>query len=406
MQTPLSSRRTAAKDTMPPSPDIAVIGLGAVGGAILMQLAERGVPAIGLDRFAPPHAQGSSHGETRITRLSVGEGEAYAPLVRRSHEIWRALEAATGTTLLVETGGLVMAPKHGAAQHHGTGNFVMRSAEVARRFKIPHAVLDATEIGRRFPQFLLRGDEVAFFEPGAGMLRPEACVAAQLQRAAALGASIATDETVRELRETGAGVLITTARRQFEVARAVVAAGAWLPRLLGGDFARLAVPYRQALHWFTPDAPAEYAPGKFPVFIWMHGDAPEDYLYGFPTAGTPEVKLATEQYGVVADPDTMDRTVAPAESAVMFDRHVQGRLRGIAPVARRAAACLYTVTPDAGFIVDAVPGMKRVLAVSACSGHGFKHAAALGEAVAQHVVAGRSDITLAPFALARLGTTG
>lgn len=390
---------------MTPLPDVAVIGLGAVGGAILMQLAEQGVRAIGLDRFAPPHTHGSSHGETRITRLSVGEGEAYAPLVRRSHEIWRALERATGSTLLVETGGLVMAPRHGAAQHHGTGNFVMRSVEVARRFDIPHAVMDATELNRRFPQFLLRGDEVAFFEPGAGMLLPEACVAAQLQRAVALGASVATDEPVRDLRETSTGVLITTARREFEVASAVVAAGAWLPRLLGGAFTRLAVPYRQALHWFTPDVPADYAPGKFPIFIWMHGDAAEDYLYGFPTAGTPEVKLATEQYGVMADPDTVSRAVAPAESGAMFDRHVRGRLRGIAPVASRAAACLYTVTPDAGFIVDTVPGMPRVLAVSACSGHGFKHAAALGEAVAQHVVSGRSDITLAPFALARLGTT-
>lgn len=391
---------------MTPLPDVAVIGLGVVGSAILMHLAEQGVRAIGLDRFAPPHRQGSSHGETRITRLSVGEGEAYAPLVRRSHEIWRALEAATGATLLVETGGLVMAPRHGAARHHGTGNFVMRSAEVARRFDIPHAVLDAAEISRRFPQFLLQGDEVAFFEPGAGMLLPEACVAAQLQRAAALGAGIATDEPVHEISETSAGVLITTARRRFEVARAVVAAGAWLPRLLGGAFTRLAVPYRQALHWFTPNAPVEYAPGKFPIFIWMHGDATEDYLYGFPTAGTPEVKLATEQYGVVADPDTMRRTVSPGESSAMFDRHVQGRLRGIAPVATRAAACLYTVTPDAGFIVDAVPGMPRVLAVSACSGHGFKHAAALGEAVAQQVASGRSSITLAPFALDRLAATG
>lgn len=388
---------------MTPLPDVAVIGLGAVGGAILMQLAEQGVRAIGLDRFAPPHAQGSSHGETRITRLSVGEGEAYAPLVRRSHAIWRALERATGTTLLVETGGLVMAPKHGAAQHHGTGNFVMRSAEVARRFEIPHALLDAAEVNRRFPQFLLQGDEVAFFEPGAGMLLPEACVAAQLQRAEALGAIVATDEPVRRLHETNEGVLITTAHRQFEVARAVVAAGAWLPRLLGGVFTRLAVPYRQALHWFKPDAPAEYAPGKFPIFIWMHGDAPEDYLYGFPTAGTPEVKLATEQYGVVADPDTISRAVAPEETSAMFDRHVRGRLRGIAPAATRAAACLYTVTPDAGFIIDAVPGMPRVLAVSACSGHGFKHAAALGEAVAQQVATGRPDISLAPFALDRLG---
>src|SRR4051794_23887868 len=91
--------------------DVIVVGLGAHGSATLRALARDGARVIGLDRFAPPHDRGSSHGETRITRLAVGEGEAYAPLVLRSHALWRELEAETGLALLLQCGGLVMAPR-------------------------------------------------------------------------------------------------------------------------------------------------------------------------------------------------------------------------------------------------------------------------------------------------------
>jgi sarcosine oxidase len=213
-----------------------------------MHLVQCGHHAIGLDRFASPHHHGSSHGETRITRLSVGEGEAYAPFVRRSHAIWRELEVKTKHPLLMETGGLVMALRDGAAQHHGTTNFVVRSAEVANRFGIAHEMLDTAEIARRFPQFLLRGDEIAYFEPDAGMVFPEHCISALLDHATLHGASIAMNEAVIDLRETAEGVLLTAMNRTLEVARVVIAAGPWIGTLLGGAFERLAVPHRQVLH--------------------------------------------------------------------------------------------------------------------------------------------------------------
>lgn len=384
-------------------PDVAVIGLGAAGSAALLQLARRGIRAVGLDRYAPPHNWGSSHGETRITRFLIGEGEAYLPLVRRSHEIWRGLEAETDETLLTLTGGLLIGPSGGSGSlHHGSSDFVGDAAATAHRAGLPHEVLDAPEVCRRYPQFRLRGDEAAVWEPNAGMLFPERCLAANLAVAARHGAELRLNEQVLDVRETAAGVEVRTERGRFEAGRAVVAAGPWLPRLLGGPFARHAVPFRQVLHWFAPEAPDEYAPGRFPVFIWIHGAGPEDSFYGFPTAGTPEVKAATEQYGTPSDPDRIERDVAPAEQQAMWDRHVAGRLPGLRPLPVRSTTCTYTVTPDSGFLVDAVPGMPRVLAVSACSGHGFKHSAALGEAVAELVADGRSSIPLASFALGRL----
>ena len=135
----------------------------------------------------------------------------------------------------------------------------------------------------------------------------------------------------------------------------------------------------------------------------MHGAQPEDYFYGFPALpGSGEVKVASEQYAAESDPDALDRAVSAAEAETMFTAHTSGRLRG-AGAPRRGTVCMYTVTPDSGFVIDRLPGKDRVIVVSACSGHGFKHSAGIGEAVAQLVCDGRSEIDLLPFGFDRLG---
>ena len=48
-------------------------------------------------------------------------------------------------------------------------------------------------------------------------------------------------------------------------------------------------------------------------------------------------------------------------------------------------------------------GVSQVILVSPCSGHGFKHSAAIGEAVAEWIVDGRSRLDLGPFGLERFG---
>jgi sarcosine oxidase len=85
-----------------------VLGLGAAGSATLYQLAKRGRTVLGMDRFSPPHGEGSSHGDTRITRLAIGEGVQYTPLAIRSHEIWRELERETDRSLLTTDGALII----------------------------------------------------------------------------------------------------------------------------------------------------------------------------------------------------------------------------------------------------------------------------------------------------------
>jgi sarcosine oxidase len=364
--------------------DVVVVGLGAVGGATALELAARGADVVGLDRHHPPHRLGSSHGETRITRLAVGEGDEYVPFVLRSHERWRELEADGGERLLVECGGLVLSSP-GATGQHGVADFTAATIEVARRHGIAHEVLAADELRARFGALEVR-DEVGYFEPTAGYLRVEACVAAQLAAAARRGARLSYDEPAVTIAAGPRGVRVSTPTRELRADRVVVAAGAWLPWLVPGLGVDLVVE-RQTQFWFELDAERD-AYERLPIFIWLHGPRPTDLFYGFPAVDGRDggLKVATESFGSPTSPDEVTRAVAPDEAAAMHRAHVAGRLRGVSARCRRAETCLYTVAPDFRFLVDWADDDGRVLVASACSGHGFKHAPAMGESIAELVL--------------------
>lgn len=384
--------------------EVVVVGLGVAGSAVLRHVARQGASAIGIDRYRPPHDRGSSHGATRITRLAIGEGHEYVPLVQRSHALWRELEEETGAQLMQTTGGVVIAtPESQAATFHGRPGFFERTVSAAERFGIAHERLDAAEIARRWPALQPRGDERGYFEPEAGILRPEACVQAQLDAALRDGATLRLGEGVQRIDVVAGRPTVVTDRETIAAAHVVVAAGAWLPSLLAPhEAAHLAV-RRQVLHWFRTDTPELYAPDRLPVFIWMHG-ARDEAFYGMPMAdGHAGVKVATEQTLATTTADAIERRVTETETAAMFETHVRGRLRGLRPTTVRDATCLYTSLPEGRFVVDRHPELDGVTVVSACSGHGFKHAAAIGEAVADTVLGRTVRVDLAPFAWARIG---
>lgn len=385
--------------------DVIVVGLGAMGSAALYQLAKRGARVVGIDRFNPPHDQGSSHGDTRITREAIGEGREFVPLVQRSNQIWEELEAATGRGLLTRNGALVLASQNISGDHHGSTSFIEDTIRAAREFGIAHEVLDAAEIRRRYPQFRLGGDEVGYFEGGAGFLRPEICIEAQLKLAQQLGAGVRHSEIMLEIRQAKRDTVeVKTDRGAYSAARAIVTAGPWIQKLLGAEYAHYFRIYRQLLCWFPLARNGEqYSPERFPVFIWIAGNRPRDMLYGFPAIDGPQggVKIATEQYEATVDPDAVPRTVSNWEVGDMYNEYIAPRFPDLSGEFLRAAICLYTVTPDAKFIVDTFCDRKNVMFASACSGHGFKHSAAIGEALALWALGQASRIDLSPFRLDR-----
>lgn len=379
--------------------EVAVLGLGAMGAATAYQLAKAGVRVIGVDRYHPPHTQGSSHGDTRITRLSVGEGAAYLPIVRNSHQIWRELEALSGESLFEQCGVLVMtsSPDYDADD---ASDFTNRTFQLAKTYGIEHEVLSAEQIRQRFPQFSTVLDSaVGYFEPGGGYVRPERCIAVQLQLAEEHGATLLKGETVTDITSHEQGVTITTDQRTIHADKVVVSAGMWSRELLGQPFDRLLRVCRQKLFWFELQENARFAQVS-PTFIFTHGAGQSHY--GFPPLpGEGSLKVGTEQYSEESSPDTLDRTVSASEASDMFETHVRGKIAGVTSRVVKSAVCAYTVTPDSHFIIDEHPSLKNTLVVSACSGHGFKHSAALGEAVAQWCVRGSSDLDLSAFSLKR-----
>ncbi len=382
--------------------DVIVLGLGAMGSAAAYQLAKRGAHVLGIDRYAPPHSFGSTHGETRITRLAIGEGEHYTPLVKRSHEIWREIERETGADLLCANGGLIISSHDNAAVTHVKG-FFQNTVSAARKHGVPHELLDAAEIRSRYPMFKVRDGEFGYFEPSAGFVRPEACVEAQLGLARKHGAVLNTSEIVLRYEPRSDGVHVVTDKGGYDADRLIIAAGAWAPELLGPALAPLFKIHRQVLLWFQPRSDiAAYRPERFPIFIWELPNVSQG-IYGFPAIDgvLGGIKVATESFAKTTDPQSAIRDVSSEEIAEMHGRYIAPFLPDLSPLCVKSTVCLYTVTPDFGFVIDRHPDSERVIIASPCSGHGFKHSAAIGEALADWILKGESRHDLSPFGLAR-----
>ena len=398
----MPARPGAARDAASFCYDAVVIGLGAMGSAALYQLAKSGATVLGIDRYSPPHTLGSTHGDTRITRLAVGEGAEYVPLVKRSHEIWRELEAESGLDLFQQCGGLIMAVQ-GAPGLHESATFLGQTVASAEQYGIAHEQLSAEQIRARYSQFALAGSESGYYEPEAGLLRPERCVEAQLRLARRRGAAIKLGEEVLSYRQHRDRVTVTTRTGPVVARNVIVAAGPWVSRLVPDLAGSLRV-YRQVMYWFDLSDKTQYAAYReMPIYIWEFGTGQHHLIYGFPAIDGPDggAKVATEQYTEETTTDTVERAVAREEVAAMYERYVQGRLPGLSSRCLRSATCLYTVAPASRFLIDFHPAAQNVIIASACSGHGFKHSAAIGEVLAQLVVTGRSDIDISPFALGR-----
>jgi len=381
--------------------EVVVLGLGAMGAATLYQLAKAGVNVVGIDRHHPPHNLGSSHGDTRITRLSVGEGAQYVPIVRNSHRIWRELEALTGESLFEQSGLLVLTSSAEFDPEDQT-DFTLRTIGLAQTYGIEHEVLSAEQIRQRFPQFAnVHDSAIGYFEPGGGFVRPERCIDVQLKLAEQHGATLYKGETVTAISSNEEGVTVTTNQRTLRADKLVISAGNWNGELLGEPYENLLSVYRQKLFWFELEENAGLV-GHSPTFILTHGRGDDKINYGFPALpGESSMKIATAQYHTSTLPQAIDRTVSATEAQDMYEHQVHERIAGVTSKVLKSAVCAYTVTPDRHFIIDEHPSLQHTLFVSACSGHGFKHSAALGEAFAQWCMRGSSDLDLSSFSLKR-----
>lgn len=377
--------------------DVLVVGLGSFGSAAADHLTARGdgLRITGIEQFDRGHSLGSYHGGSRMIRMSYMEGDAYVPLLRRAFELWDGLEQDAASRGIGTDGDRIVHHVGGLYAGAPDSQNVAGALASARVHDLPLRELSAAQVHARWPQLTLAPGETAVFEETAGFVRPENTVELQLQRAESRGADLRFGVTVTGLTPlTGGGVRVTTTDGSLTARRVILTAGAWAPRWVVDAGIPLVVE-RRVMHWFDTSA-TEPGLTDIPVYAHDTGDGTDGALiYGFPDDGNG-AKVGFHGVGGTTDPDHLDRTVHPEETAAMRER-VASFLPGLAGAEQRdAVACMYSLSPDGHFVIGAHPTIPDVVIACGCSGHGFKFVPVIGEILADLAVDGttRHDIAL------------
>ena len=371
-----------------------VVGLGALGSAAASRLAVRAGPGVlGLEQFELGHDRGASQDHSRIIRRSY-HTPGYVRLADDAYRAWEEVEREAGVQLVVRTGGLDLWPEDPAIP------MVDYTTSMAA-CGVPFEELDAAEVMRRWPQWRLSRQVRAVYQPDAGLVAASRATAAH-QRLAVEHGSVLQDHTQVESIETSGreAHVRTTDGRIISCHRVIVTADAWTNRLLEplGLTLPLTVTQEQVTYFGAGDLES-FAPNRFPIWIWM--DDPS--FYGIPAFGIAGPKVAQDCGGREVTPET--RTFDPDPGSLERVRaFTADHLPGAAAPPLLTKTCLYTLTPDRDFVIDAVPGHPEVL-VALGAAHAFKFAAVIGRALADLAVEGRTDLDLEPFHIDRPALT-
>ncbi|MCP9276902.1 N-methyl-L-tryptophan oxidase [Mycolicibacterium arenosum] len=367
--------------------DVAVVGLGAMGAMAAWRCASRGARVVGFERFTAAHSRGSSHGGSRIFRETVFEGVEYLPLVARAKPLWGELEKRSGATLFRRSGALYIGPRDGAD--------VSGALSAGEGGGFEHHLLEFDELCARYPQHVPIDGDVAVFEPDAGLLDPVASILAALRLASEAGARLAFETPVLDVRSDGFGVIVTTASEAIHARRAIIATGAWY-----GDLTRtLQLPLRvqrsSALYFRAP-VDGSFGIERFPAFIRKSGELDG---WGVPDVDGSGVKIgagssAGKPWLTHADDNTgdlIDEDIAPT---LAFARRA---FPSWTPVLQSGLPCMNSKTPDLDFVIGTSERCPGLVLAGGFSGHGFKHAAGVGDIVADLALDGASDVALTRF---------
>jgi sarcosine oxidase len=362
--------------------EVAVVGAGLLGSATARALGARGVPAVVLEQFGRGHARGSSHGATRIFRLSYPD-PGYVRMALLAQEAWARLQADAGEELLVTTGGLDAGPA------------AVRCASALAECGVAHTWLAAAGLRERFPGIAPRPGEQLLFQPDAGVCLAGRAVAALQRLAERAGVPVRERTSVLGIELNGDGVVLRTPGGDITAKVVVVTAGPWAAHVLAGAVARVPrmTPTVQQVRYFRPAEPG----GSWPALIEWPDGGPD--WYAVPMAGgAPGVKVAAHIPGRPVDPrEGPFGQIDPALEAAAAD-YVRARLPGLVPAGLAPETCLYTMTADEDFVLDRE---GPVVVGGGCSGHAFKFGPLLGEMLADLALGTEPRIPRERFSLSR-----
>lgn len=358
---------------------IIVIGAGLAGASAAWRLAQRGHEVTVLERSTPANEFGSSHGSARIFRYAYPE-RFYVDLVKQSAIGWAELAESHGAGLITTTG----------AVDFGTGRNPAGLAAALTEADVEHELLSADAARERW-NFAF--DTAVLWQPGAGVIDAESSVNAMLAQAVEYGATVLSDRPVVRVEKSEAGYRVVCATGEvFDAEQIVVAAGGWLPDMLGelslptaflGAFPALEVRQEQAYHF-----PYREREEAWPTFIHK-----TDHIqaYGLPGGRDAEYggqKVAEYNGGKrIASAALHDRIVDDANRRRVVD-YVERYLPGLVAEPYAETTCLFTNTPNEDFVVDRIDG---ITVLAPCSGHGAKFAPLIGD-LAAALVAGDNQV--------------
>ncbi len=381
---------------MKASYDAAVIGVGTMGCFACCELARRGLRVIGFDRFAPPHGRGSHSGDTRVFRIVYAEHPDYVPLAARASELWDEYSATGKVQLLNRCGMLSIGPND--------GELISGIRTSSSIHGLPVKEYSAAEIRREFPAFDPEEGHIGMFEPTAGWLDANAAIETALRLAKQCGATLSLEDPVWQWSHNGSGFEIRTTSETFFAKKLVITAGAWTTQLLE----QLGLPIRvlrKVLVWVDPIEPALFQPGPFPVFGFSEG-----FFYGFPLHGDDGVKMAVHWRPgqPVGDPSQAvpEANLDDATEPLALAAKLMPRLAGPLPQAfqriKKMKTCLYGMSHDEHFFIDRHPEHPDLVFAAGFSGHGFKFAPSVGEALADLLTTGTAKCPLSFLSISRV----
>ncbi|MFM7147849.1 MAG: FAD-dependent oxidoreductase [Actinomycetales bacterium] len=346
--------------------DAVVVGAGVMGAMTAWRLARRGRSVVLLEQFSLLHANGSSHGQTRIFRVAYRDAR-YTPLSGEALALWRDLEHESNEHLLEQSGQLdhgepeVIDEIEAGLAHHGWSCQRLTPDQAAERW--PGMVFDRAVV----------------FSPDGGRLFADRSVAAAVRLAQQYGATVHDQTTVERIEPTNTGARVHTARCSWDAATVVLCAGPWLPDLAANlvNLPPLTITQQQPVHF------AIHPGFHFPSFVHhSEGAGPLAFgAYGLESPGEG-VKVGIEATLRAVTPATRTYQEDPAVTAVAR-QYAEEWLPGADVSQHSAVTCLFTETVDSHFILRR---QGPVVVCSPCSGHGFKFAPAIGERTAQLAV--------------------
>jgi sarcosine oxidase len=309
--------------------------------------------------------------------------------------MWESVERSSGRRIFYRSGGVMIGRPDSLT--------VSGSRRSAQEWDLPHEILDAAEIRRRFPTMRPQDDEIALYETNAGLVVPESSVAAHLALAERGGADLRFEEPVLswQAKDGGSGVRVTTADGVYTADRLVICPGAWAPELLS----ELGISFRverQVQFWFRPRGGIEsFQVDRHPIFVWESPEGRQFYGFGVHHSQQRGVKVAFFRGGQTCTPSTIDRSVRAEEVADMA-AFAGARIPDLPGEFLRAATCMYTNTADEHFVIAAHPEHAQVVVACGFSGHGFKFVPVVGEILADLSIEGSTRHPIGLFDPARL----